>query len=79
MDRSGARPEYAGPLPPTIRGLVQAVKSYELLTVQAAVQQRREVATFALMANPIVGSWELADRFLRRLIDSDPDHFSGMA
>ena len=38
VDRSGAHPIRFGALPLAIRGLVQAVKAYESLTVQAAVE-----------------------------------------
>ena len=39
---------------------MQAVKRYEKLTVQAAREKSRELATLALMANPLVGSWSVA-------------------
>jgi 6-phospho-beta-glucosidase len=75
VDRAGARPQCVGQLPQTVRALVLSVKNYELLTVRAAIEQRRDLAAFALMANPIVGSWDLADRFVRELMRNNPDDF----
>jgi 6-phospho-beta-glucosidase len=60
VDRSGAQPIRAGALPLPIRGLVQAVKAYESLTVQAAVEGSERLALQALMAHPLVPDWETA-------------------
>ncbi|HET9901530.1 MAG TPA: 6-phospho-beta-glucosidase, partial [Actinomycetes bacterium] len=55
IDRDGAHPVRLGPLAPEQRGLVQAVKAYEELTVQAARTGDRNVALRALASNPLVG------------------------
>ena len=41
-------------------GLVQQVKAYERLTVQAAVDGDRDAALKALLANPLVGQYKVA-------------------
>ena len=41
------------PLPPVCFGLLAAVKSYEILTVQAAVEGNRRAAYQALLAHPL--------------------------
>ncbi len=68
IDGRGATPVAQGPLPLRVRGLVQHVKAYEQLTVRAAVTGDREIAIWALVNNPLVGSYpaaaELVDRFL---------------
>jgi 6-phospho-beta-glucosidase len=51
--RSGITPLPAEPLPPSQFGLLAQVKSYELLTVEAAVHGDREAAYQALMAHPL--------------------------
>jgi 6-phospho-beta-glucosidase len=57
-----------GAIPLPIRGLIQAVKAYESLTVQAAVEGSRRVAMQALMTHPLVPSWEVAKPLLEELL-----------
>ena len=51
--RSGITPIPVEPLPPACFGLIAQVKSYELLTVQAAVHGDRDAAYQALLAHPL--------------------------
>jgi len=51
--RSGITPIPTEPLPPACFGLIAQVKSYELLTVQAAVHGDRDAAYQALLAHPL--------------------------
>jgi 6-phospho-beta-glucosidase len=60
IDATGATPLSMGRMPPQIRGLIQAVKAYEELTIQAAVTGNRDTARLALMAHPLVPSWDVA-------------------
>ena len=53
VDSSGVHPLKAAPLPPSQSGLIAAVKSYELLTVEAAVHGDRRSAYLALLAHPL--------------------------
>ncbi len=53
VDQDGAHPLPAEPLPPQCAGLLHQVKSYELLTVEAAVTGDRDKAIMALLANPL--------------------------
>lgn len=64
VDRSGARPIYCEPLPKSVRGLVQQVKAYEDLTIEAAISGRREVAYAALLNNPLIPSADIARKIL---------------
>jgi len=50
------------PLPATIRGLVQSVKSYEELTIQASVEGDEVAAVLALNAHPLVPSFDVAEK-----------------
>jgi len=49
----GATPIPVAPLAPAIHGLTTQVKSYELLTVKAAVEGDEEAAMLALLNNPL--------------------------
>ncbi|MBK6328215.1 MAG: 6-phospho-beta-glucosidase [Chloroflexi bacterium] len=51
--RSGITPLPTAPLPPAQFGLIAQIKSYELLTVEAAVHGDRDAAYEALMAHPL--------------------------
>jgi 6-phospho-beta-glucosidase len=75
VNQSGPRPLSVGALPDSVRGLMFSVKHYERLTIQAAMEERWDVANLALSMNPIVGSWNAAANFLSRLASSDTSHF----
>jgi len=62
--RGAAPVQVSEPLPPQARGLLQVVKAYEELTVEAAVRGDRDLALHALAIHPLVGSSELASRIL---------------
>jgi 6-phospho-beta-glucosidase len=74
IDRDGAHPLPVEPLAPEMRGLVQSAKAYEELTVAAATTGDRRVALRALMANPLVGDWAIAEPLLKALLDANRVH-----
>ena len=51
-------PKVAGGM--YIQGIMQAVKAYERLTVQAAVEGSRDAAIRALIVNPLIGDYDAA-------------------
>jgi len=53
VDAKGIHPLPAEPLPPVCFGLIAQVKSYELLTVEAAVHGDRDAAYQAILAHPL--------------------------
>jgi 6-phospho-beta-glucosidase len=70
VDRDGARPIPTEPLQPEQRGLVQAVKAYEQLTVAAARSGDLVLARRALAAHPLVGA-EAAAPVLDALLEAN--------
>ena len=74
IDSAGAHPMRLRPLGPELLGLVQQVKAYERLTVRAAVSGSRDVALRALLANPLVGDYEVAVPLLDALLAKSRDH-----
>ena len=60
ISKSGPHPLAAGPLPASIRGLVVSVKAYEELTIEAAITGNEDTARLALLAHPLVPSWDAA-------------------
>lgn len=69
VDSRGAHPLAVGRLEPEIRGLIQQVKAYEELTVEAAVHGDYRKALLALANNPLVDSVRKAKRLLDRFIE----------
>ena len=74
IDALGPHPIAVGPLPPQLRGLLQQVKAYEELTIEAAVTGDRKVALAALIANPIVPSARVAKPLLDDLLEAHADY-----
>jgi 6-phospho-beta-glucosidase len=68
IDRDGAHPVGLTPLEPDMLALVQAVKGYERLTIRAARTGDRSTALRALVANPLVRSWDMAAPLLDDLL-----------
>lgn len=64
VDERGASPLAAPAVPSTARALMEPVKAYERLTVEAAVTKSYSAATQALVAHPLVGSYRLATAML---------------
>ena len=74
IDRDGAHIHPLGALAPEMAGLVQQVKAYERLTVEAAVHGDRRTGLKALMANPLVRTYRTADALLGALLDANREH-----
>ncbi|MDA8206931.1 MAG: 6-phospho-beta-glucosidase [Thermaerobacter sp.] len=60
IDASGAHPHLIGSMDLAVRGLIQHVKAYEQLTIEAAISQDKRVALMALLANPLIPSADVA-------------------
>jgi 6-phospho-beta-glucosidase len=72
--RERVEPLPVGPMPLTVRSLVQAVKTYEQLAIQAALTGSRNTALAALMAHPLVGSLSKAQPFLQKMLANEQDY-----
>jgi 6-phospho-beta-glucosidase len=55
-------------------GLVEAVKAYERLTIEAALTGDRATALKALIANPLVPGYEVAAPLLDALLEANRVH-----
>ena len=74
VDLAGAHPVEIAPLAPEMLGLVQMVTAYEILTIQAARTGDRRTALRALLANPLVRQWELAEPVFAAILDANRVH-----
>ncbi|MES3027881.1 MAG: 6-phospho-beta-glucosidase [Pseudomonadota bacterium] len=70
VDAQGAAALPVGEIPLAYRGLVQAVKTHETLTVQAAMTRSRDIALQALLAHPLVGDLDVAAPMLDELLNA---------
>jgi len=70
----GAAAGKLAALAPEMLGLVQQVKAYERLTVQAAVAGDRDAALKALLANPLVAQYKVARPLLEALLEANRAH-----
>ncbi len=68
VDRNGIRALAAEPLPPVCFGLLAQVKTYELLTVEAAVKGDRDAAYQALLAHPLGPKADCVDAVLQDML-----------
>lgn len=69
------RPFAFGKLPDHALGLMKRVKSYERLTIQAAVEESYPIAVKALALHPLVPSYETAKSILDDYIVQHGEHF----
>ncbi len=74
IDRGGAHPIPLAPLAPEMLGLVEHVKAYERLAVQAAMTGDRTIALKALMTNPLVRDYRTAAPLLDALLEANRHH-----
>jgi 6-phospho-beta-glucosidase len=73
IGKGGAEPIPLGRMPLKVRGLVQIVKAYEQLTIEAGVHGDRDAAWQALVAHPLVPSANVAKEMLDELIRANSD------
>ena len=74
VDRAGIHPLPAEPLPPVCFGLLAQVKTFELLTVEAAVHGDRAAAYQALLAHPLGPSADKVQAVLDDLLETHQAH-----
>ncbi|HLN15354.1 MAG TPA: 6-phospho-beta-glucosidase [Acidimicrobiales bacterium] len=68
VDALGAHPLPQRPLLPEMAGLVAHAKAYERLAVLAATTGSRREVVRALLANPLVGQWPVAEELADALL-----------
>ncbi len=71
IGRDRAVPRPTAPLTAAQLGLLQAVKSYEQLTIRAAVEQSRDAAIAAMLVHPLGPDADRAAPLLDRIVAKD--------
>jgi 6-phospho-beta-glucosidase len=76
VSRSGVVPLPQAPLPPLVRGLIAHVSAYEELALDAAIRGGRDRVYGALLAHPLIGQAELAEKLADALIAANAQHLA---
>ena len=74
ITKSGARPLPVSVYNEYLIGMMQAVKSYERLTVKAAVNGDRDAALAALMVHPLIGDYDIAAPMLEEMLLANKEY-----
>ena len=74
ISRTGIQPIPTEPLPQACFGLIAQIKSFELLTVEAAVHGDRDAAYQALLAHPLGPSADRVQAVLDDLLETHRDY-----
>jgi 6-phospho-beta-glucosidase len=78
-DEHGVHPLAQGSMPDVARALIEPVKEYERLTVEAAVEGSYDKALSALLVHPLVGSYPLARSILDEYLSAHAEFLSYVA
>lgn len=70
----GPTPQPMAPVDPLLAGLIAHVSGYEELALAAAIRGGRERVFRALLAHPLIGQHDLADKLTDMLIAANRDH-----
>ncbi|MGK5733068.1 6-phospho-beta-glucosidase [Streptomyces sp. URMC 124] len=76
VDARGARPLPVRPLEPLYAGLVANVTAYEHLALEAALEGGRDRVFRALLAHPLIGQVDHADRLTDALLAHNRKHLA---
>lgn len=76
VDATGLSALPIAPLPDDIRGLVSHVAGYERLALDAAVHGGRDRVVRAMLAHPLVGQYDRAEKLTDLLIAGNREHLA---
>lgn len=74
ITKDGPKPIAIGKLPIAVNGLVQQIKSFEKVTVEAAVSGDYHAALLAMTINPLISSDVLAKEILDEMLKAHKDY-----
>lgn len=74
VTKQGPIPLPLRKIPPSVKGLLAAVKQYESLTIEAAVHGDRKIALQAMVHHPLVHSVETAEQLLDEMLKQNKQY-----
>lgn len=69
VGKNGPKPLATGHMDKKVCGLVQSVKNYEELTIEAAIKGDRGLACMALANHPLIPDYNTAEKILSAILD----------
>jgi len=76
VDAKGASPIESQILPPSVKGLIQQVKAYEQLAIQAVLDKDIQLAKQAIINNPLVHDAHVALKVFDALFEAHKEHLT---
>ncbi|MEF2246179.1 MULTISPECIES: 6-phospho-beta-glucosidase [unclassified Paenibacillus] len=74
VTKQGPIPLPLRKIPPSVKGLLAAVKQYESLAIEAAVHGDRKIALQAMVHHPLVPSVEIAEQLLDEMLKQNKQY-----
>lgn len=74
IGKDGAKPLEMTDTPKTVLGLIEQVKAYEILTIEAAVTGDKNTALLALLNNPLIHDVRDAKAILDEMLEAHKEH-----
>ncbi len=76
VDTGGPLARPVGDVAPDVAGLIAHVSGYEELALDAALRGGRDRVYRALLAHPLIGQHDLAERLTDRLLAANATHLA---
>ena len=74
VNRRGMAPIHVAHVPEMCWGLIAAVKNYEMLAVEAAVEGNVTKMKWALLAHPLVREYDLVEKLVPELLEANKEY-----
>ncbi len=74
VNKTGMQPLHVAEVPEMCWGLISAVKNYEQLAVEAAVEGDVRKMKLALLAHPLVRQWEYVEKLVPELLEANKEY-----
>lgn len=74
VNKTGMQPLHVAHVPEMCWGLIAAVKNYEQLAVEAAVEGDVRKMKLALLAHPLVRQWEYVEELVPQLLEANKEY-----
>lgn len=74
VNKTGMQPLHVAKVPEMCWGLIAAVKNYEQLAVEAAVEGDVRKMKLALLAHPLVRQWEYVEKLVPELLEANREY-----
>ena len=74
VNKTGMQALHVTEVPSMCWGLVAAVKNYEQLAVEAAVEGDVRKMKLALLAHPLVRQWEYVEKLVPELLEANKEY-----